>query len=374
MERKPDLADLTTLRVGGAPQRYVKADSQDEIVGLVRRHDRDGEGPLLVLGGGSNLVVSDQEFPGLVVHVKGEQIRVLQGSRSFRTDDETVVVEVGAGTEWDQVVRRAVAEGWSGLEALSGIPGNAGAAPVQNIGAYGREVGQNLISVRAWDRATETVVTLTNDDLRLGYRDSVLKRSLRAQDEDGHHPWGPTGRWVVLSLRLRLEPSGLSAPIRYRELAGRLGVQLGERAPLDQVRQAVLDLRRSKGMVLDGEDHDTWSAGSFFTNPILSVADAAKLLPLSAPRFRMPPGSVPEGDEVKTSAAWLIEQAGFHKGYGVHPDARARLSSKHVLAITNRGGATSDDVAALAHAVRFGVEDYFGITLIPEPVLVGVQI
>ena len=250
------------------------------------------------------------------------------------------------GTTWS---RSPSSEGYAGIEALSGIPGLVGAAPIQNIGAYGQEISQTVGWVRALDRTTGDVVLLEPAQCEFAYRDSVFKRSQR---------------YVVLAVAFALEHSRLGAPVRYAELARRLGVEVGDRVPADDVRAAVLDLRRGKGMVLDPDDHDTWSAGSFFTNPILPAGTAAAL-PDAAPRWPAADG------RVKVSAAWLIEQAGFGKGYG---SGAARISTKHTLALTNRGGATTADLLALAREIRTGVRDRFGVTLDNEPDLVGVEL
>lgn len=333
------LSDLTTLRVGGPARTCVEATTADELVEAVRAADDAGE-PLLLVAGGSNLLVSDDGFPGTVVLVRSRGVEVLSADACGG-----VTLRVAAGEPWDAVVARAVAEGWSGVEALSGIPGSAGATPVQNVGAYGQEVADTIASVRAWDRLERRVRTLAAAECGFGYRWSRFKAD--------------PGRWVVLDVTVQLPVADLSAPVRYAELARTLGVDVGRRAPLDDVRQAVLALRRGKGMVLDAADHDTWSAGSFFTNPVLDAAD----LPPGAPRF--PAG----GRRVKTSAAWLIEHAGFGKGYGL--PGPASLSTKHTLALTNRGTARAADLVALAREVRDGVRGRFGVELVNEPVLVG---
>ena len=379
LPNRPSFQELTTLRVGGMPRTFLELDSESDIVEAVLDADRT-DTPLLMLGGGSNLVVSDAPFEGTVIRDTRQEVTVTHDSACGGTS-----VFVTAGTNWDQLVAQTVEERWSGLEALSGIPGVVGAAPVQNIGAYGREVAENIASVRALDRSTGLVRTLPRAFLELGYRDSILKRSLTDPEAGGGRLWGPTGRWVVLAVEFQMIGGDLSAPIRYKELARNLGVELGRRAPAPAVRQAVLALRRSKGMVLDSADHDTWSAGSFFTNPILDEETADKTLPSNAPRFEVEQRSmvVPNSPNkaapkipgvVKTSAAWLIANAGFEKGYKQYPDARASLSTKHVLAITNRGGATSQDIVDLAAHVRDGVAQEFGVELKPEPVFVGVSI
>ncbi len=375
----PDLAELTTLRVGGAPRDYLELADESAIVEAVRAADQQGE-DILVLGGGSNLVVADEPFPGLVIKDARADTRPVDDSMCGG-----VTLRVTAGTVWDDLVKYTVDSGLVGLEALSGIPGSVGAAPVQNIGAYGREVAENLAAIRAYDRLTGQINTIPRSTLRLGYRDSILKQSLTNPEAGGGRTWGPTGRWVVLQVDFQLQQGDRSAPIQYRELAKRLGVEIGQRADTTEVREAVLDLRRSKGMVLDPSDHDTWSAGSFFTNPILTDQEAAELLPEDAPRFEVedrslftlanpnkPAPKVP--GVVKTSAAWLIDHAGFSKGWSVSPGAPASLSTKHVLALTNRGGASASDIVELAGAVHDGVLEEYGIELVPEPVFVGTSI
>ena len=364
------LADLTTLRVGGPIARLVPATSSDALVDAVAAADAAG-GPLLVVGGGSNLLASDAPFEGTVVDVQPfDEVAAIiheDPAGSVVPSAGPAGARAGGGSGWDEFVSWTLAEGLSGVEALSGIPGTVGASPVQNVGAYGHEVSETIESVEAYDRLTGIVVRLLPSDLGFAYRSSAIKRSV-GQPGLNDRPWGPTGRWVVLSVDFRLERSALSAPVMYAELARRLGVEAGERADASLVRSTVLDLRSGKGMVLDAEDHDTWSAGSFFTNPILPEAVAASL-PEGAPRF-----SAGEG-LVKTSAAWLIDHAGCGKGFHL-PEAgdppRASLSTKHVLALTNRGGASGADIEALARAVRERVYDAFGVTLVPEPVTVGI--
>ena len=347
------LADHTTLRLGGPAARWVTATTEAELVDAVAAADAAGE-PVLVLGGGSNLVVSDAGFPGVVVEVATSGVRTdVEGDAASCGG---VLVTVAAGESWDALVERAVASGWTGVEALSGIPGAVGATPIQNVGAYGQEVSQTIASVRVWDRKLNGVRTFASADCGFGYRHSRFKA-------DRWDPWG--GRHVVLEVTFQLPQGTLGAPVRYAELAGRLGVEQGQRAPVADVREAVLALRRGKGMVLDPDDHDTWSAGSFFTNPVVG-ADA---VPAGAPAWPQPGGTV------KTSAAWLIERAGFGKGHGLDRDgARVALSTKHTLALTNRGGAAADDLVALAREVRDGVEQRFGIRLVNEPVLVGLAL
>lgn len=342
----PTLADLTTLRVGGPARTMSQIDTTDALVAAVTSGDRAGE-PLLLVGGGSNLLVADTGFDGTVLRIATRGVRV-QRDRA-----DHVRVEVAAGEPWDAFVATAVEAGWSGPEALSGIPGSAGATPIQNVGAYGAEVAQFIESLQVLDRRTATATRMAGDEAGFAYRDSALKRA--------------PGRWVVLSVAFVLPVDRLSSPVRYAELARSLGVEVGDRVPAADVRRAVLELRRGKGMVLDSNDHDTWSAGSFFTNPVLTKEQAAAL-PVAAPRFPTADGSV------KTSAAWLISHAGFPRGFTLHPDARAALSGKHVLALTNRGGASAQDLLELARAVRAGVAQEFGIVLANEPVLVGCEL
>jgi UDP-N-acetylmuramate dehydrogenase len=334
------LASFTTLRVGGPARDLVEVTSSRELVEVVRALDAAGE-PVLVLGGGSNVLIGDAGFDGTVVVV------ATRGVDQDVASCSGAVVNVAAGEPWDPFVALTVQNGWSGMEALSGIPGSVGATPIQNVGAYGAEVGQHVTTVRTLDRSTGKVRTLFAVECGFGYRTSVFKTQ--------------PGRFVVLDVTFQLRLGSLSAPVRYAELARVLGVEVGTRVPAVEVRDAVLALRGSKGMVLDDADPDTWSAGSFFTNPVLD-ATAAAALPDGAPRYPQPDG------RVKTSAAWLIEHAGIGRGWG---DGPARVSTKHTLALTNRGSATAADVLALARSVRAAVQQAFGITLEPEPVLVG---
>ncbi|WP_108849290.1 UDP-N-acetylmuramate dehydrogenase [Dietzia lutea] len=350
------LADLTTLRIGGRPRALLECATAEAVVAAVRALDA-AEIPVLVLGGGSNLVVAGGDLDLVVVAVRNREVEYLTGA-----DDDRLVVRSGAGLAWDDLVADTVGRGCGGLECLSGIPGSVGATPVQNVGAYGVEVAQILHRVRWYDRATGVDEWVTPEALGLAYRTSVLKNTDRA---------------VVLEVEFRLDPAGRSEPIRYAELAGRLGVAPGERTDPSVVRRTVLELRCGKGMVLDDDDEDTWSAGSFFTNPVIREDElptvrsrvAARLG--SAPAEQMPAFSTPGG--IKLSAGWLIERAGFGKG---HPSSSspARLSTKHTLALTNRGAATSDDIIALAREVRDGVREAFGVELHPEPVWVGCHI
>lgn len=364
MALTPTLAELTTLRVGGPIGTLLDLDREADIIDAVRDADTT-QSPLLVLGGGSNVVASDDGFAGVVVRDRRESIEV--------ADEPTcggVTVTVAAGTPWDHVVARAVDEGWVGIEALSGIPGSTGATPVQNVGAYGQEVAETVAQVRTWDREELLVRTFAASECGFGYRDSLLKRTMRGATPDGEW-WHPTPRFVVLAVTFQLLRGHLGAPVAYDGVARAVGVGVGERAPARDVREAVMALRRAKGMVLDREDPDTCSAGSFFVNPVVSAQMAASL-PDDAPRHPAAEGS-PDGS-VKTSAAWLIEHAGYGRGFRVTPDARAAISGKHTLALTNRGGATAAEVVALARQIRDGVREAFSVVLVPEPILVGTSL
>jgi UDP-N-acetylmuramate dehydrogenase len=343
---------LTTLRLGGPAARMVDATSEEELVSLVRAAD-DGDEPLLILAGGSNVVVADAGFAGTVVRVATRGVEQLQRS------DGRVWLDVQAGEEWDALVAMCVDNELSGIEALSGIPGSVGATPIQNVGAYGQEVADVIAGVRALDRDSGEIHELDVEECLFDYRSSAFKRD--------------PGRWVLLRVTFAFEPGEVSEPVRYAELARRLRIEEGDRAPLADVRAAVLELRRGKGMVLDPTDPDTVSAGSFFTNPVLREHAFAAFAARAAERLGPgdPPPSWPAGQHryVKTSAAWLIQRAGFQRGYG-NPDGIA-ISSKHTLALSNRGAGTTTELVALAREIAAGVHDAFGIELVPEPVFVG---
>lgn len=361
------LAKHTTARVGGPATTWIVAATEAQLTRAIQETDAAGA-PLLVLAGGSNMLVADQGFPGTVIRVATEGIQLVDSTESHAH------IRVAAGHNWDSVVAWSVTEGLTGIEALSGIPGSTGATPVQNVGAYGADISQTLISVRVWDREANAVVELSSADLAFGYRDSIIKRSIVSSATNFHHA---SPRWIVLTVDLRLTQTGQTAPVRYSQLARALNVELGDSAPLSHIRQTVLDLRASKGMVLDADDYDTWSTGSFFTNPIVPV-DVADTLPAEAPRFAHHEAGA-NTETVKLSAAWLIDHAGFHKGFGLNGETdtvhgRAALSTKHTLALTNRGSATTNDLITIATLVRDGVETAWGIRLVPEPVLVGVTL
>jgi UDP-N-acetylmuramate dehydrogenase len=338
-----DLAPRTTLRLGGTAKRLVTAVDTEEVTRTAR-----GRTDLLVLAGGSNVVISDEGHPGTVLLLRVRGVTV-------EADGDSVELTVAAGEPWDEVVARTVAEGWSGIECLSGIPGSAGATPIQNVGAYGQEVAETIVSVRAYDRQRDEIVTFSPAGCGFAYRTSVFKYS---------------DRWIVLAVTFRLARCAGSRPIRYPELARALDTPVGERAALHEVRAAVLKLRAGKGMVLDAGDPDTYSVGSFFTNPVLDAAGFADLRRRSAGLGEPP--AWPGGDgTMKISAAWLIEKAGFHKGYGHDSVA---ISGKHTLALTNRGSGTTSALLGLAREIRDGVAGRFGVRLHPEPVLVNCRL
>ena len=344
-----ELAPFTSLKLGGPADRLIKVSDTAELIRLVQAADAERE-PLFFLAGGSNVVIADAGVPGTTIWIQTE------GIEESELDDGRVSLTVAAGENWDELVTRAVASELAGVECLSGIPGTVGATPIQNVGAYGQEVSQTVASVLVLDRESGEVRTLTSAECGFGYRSSRFKGS---------------SRFLVLAVEFILTPSDQSAPIEYAQLAGALEVETGQRVPLPVARETVLDLRRSKSMVLDPEDPDSVSAGSFFTNPLLDLAAIADLTARAEELFgpddlpsRYP---APEG-MAKTSAAWLIERAGFTRGYG---DGRVGLSRNHTLAIVNRGGGTTEELVAFAHGIANRVEDVFGVSLVPEPVFVG---
>jgi UDP-N-acetylmuramate dehydrogenase len=345
------LAELTTLRLGGPARRLLDAGLQAEVIDAVKAADAAGEA-LLVIAGGSNLVIADAGFDGTVLGIR---------TRGVATDrhGDRLRLTAAAGEPWDELVARCTTDGLAGVECLSGIPGSTGATPIQNVGAYGEQVSDTIVGVRAYDRAAREVIELTAAECAFAYRSSRFRH---------------TSQYVVLEVTLALERSRLSAPIAYPELARTLGIAPGVRAPLAAVREAVLELRRRKGMVLDPADADSVSAGSFFLNPVLSaqafVALERRVAERLDRRARLPAWSEPHG-AVKTSAAWLIERAGFYRGYGT---GRVGISSKHTLALVNRGGASTAELIALAREIRDGVQESFGVTLRTEPTLVGIEL
>jgi UDP-N-acetylmuramate dehydrogenase len=336
------LSTHTTLRLGGPASRMVVLESEEDVADIAADAKASGE-PLFILGDGSNIVVGDEGFAGLVAKV------ALRGT-AVQRQDSRVLVDVAAGEDWDALVARAADEGWRGIECLSGIPGRVGATPIQNVGAYGWEISQWLTSVRAFDRSCGQFVTMRPSECGLGYRTSVFKRN---------------DRWIVTRVTFAFDQGHESLPVRYAELARALSVAEGARAPLSRVREAVLGLRRSKGMVVHREDPDSVSVGSFFVNPVLYPSEFGQLEKRAGER---PPSFDAGGGALKVAAAWLVERAGFVKGFAL---GRAGISRKHALALINLGGATAREVLALAHAVRDGVWERFGVELEPEPVLVG---
>ena len=335
------LADLTTLRLGGPAARVIDAKATEEIAAAVSDADAAGQ-PVLIVGGGSNLVPADEGWPGVVVRLKSSGVSVAD-------DGDEVLLRVDAGVPWDGLVARSVEEGWSGLAAMSGIPGLSGATPVQNVGAYGSEVADTIESLTLYDRESIGTTRLSAAECGFGFRTSAFKSS---------------ERFVVLDVTFRLRRGKDAAPVRYVELARRLGIEPGEVAPSADVRAAVMELRRSKGMVLDAEDHDTWSVGSFFVNPFVPTGSA----PADCPQWTV-------DGQLKLSAAWLIENSGFHKGYGLdRGSGRVAVSTKHTLALTNRGGATTAELLNLAREIRAGVESRFGVRLRPEAHLAGASL
>jgi UDP-N-acetylmuramate dehydrogenase len=364
-----DLSGYTTLGLGGPAAGFAEPGSDAELIAAVRSADQRGD-PLLVLGSGSNLLISDDGFAGTVLHVATRGVTLAAAGAQ-------VTVTAAAGENWDRLTAMCAAEGLAGLECLAGIPGLVGATPIQNVGAYGQEVAETITQVRCYDRASREVVALTAGQCGFGYRTSMFKRSTGWLPPGGPRSAaaGPTGRYVVLGVTFTLAREPLSGPVGYAELARTLGVRTGDRVPLADARTAVLGLRRGKGMVLDPADPDTRSAGSFFTNPVLSLAQFGAVERVAEARFgagTAVPRFPAAGDAVKVPAAWLIERSGFSKGY---PGGGAvHISSKHTLALVNRGDGSTKDLLALATEIRDGVRAAFGVELVPEPVLVGASL
>lgn len=386
-------ADITTIAVGGEIDRFVEPTTRVGVIEAVEEADAKGL-PLFVIGGGSNVLVSDEPFHGVVVRDARRAITVPDEAAPVEGDDRTVHVNAEAGCNWDDFVDCCVRLGLEGVEGLSGIPGTVGASVVQNIGAYGQDVASSVESVEVWDRKDKAVKNLHADELRFGYRMSALKASMYQAPAVPAGEFFPTPRYVVLSVTFALRHSSTGV-VGYGQLAKALGVEVGDRMDTKEIRDAVLRVRAAKGMLEDATrytrlamqgtkkatlvatalraqndtpDANRHSCGSFFMNPILTAEQAA-MLPPEAPRFE---AVLPNGEPgIKTSAAWLIDHAGFHKGYTVDDDAKAGLSTLHTLALTNRGQAGSQDVAKLAKTVQDGVEHTFGVRLVPEPVVVG---
>ena len=336
-----ELSKYTSLRVGGPATKIVQVSTEAEIIAAI---EDAGDTPILIMGGGTNVLIADKGFEGTVIRISNNSVQSEVDACSGAT------LTIGAGEDWDSFVETTISSGFAGLETLSGIPGTVGAAPIQNIGAYGHEVSEFITRVRTYDRQLKEIYTFTNSQCEFTYRNSYFKA----------HP----GRYVVLDVQFQLRIGEFSDPITYLELSKKLGIEPGDKAPVAATRAAVLELRANKGMLLSPDDHDSWSAGSFFTNPIISQ-QAADALPDAAPKWPLNDG------RVKISAAWLIENAGMHKGDEV---GGARISTKHVLALTNSGSATASDIAELAKRARNHVKEVFGITLEAEVNLVGIEI
>ena len=349
------LADYTTIGLGGPARDFVRAGTTQELLEAVRAADASGE-PVLILGAGSNLVVADEGFGGTVVQV---------ATRGFSRAAEPGLITVAAGEEWDAVVARTVAEGLAGLECLSGIPGLVGATPIQNVGAYGQEVSQTIAQVRIYDRTAGEILNIPNEQCGFAYRTSKFKVA---------QPGSPLAP-LILSVSFRLAVQTWSVPIRYAELAAALGVAVGDQVESTEARAAVIELRQRKGMVINPADPDTRSVGSFFVNPVLDGTELAAVEAAARARCgadtRVPRFEAGDG-RVKVPAAWLIERAGFGKGY--HPGDGARISAKHTLALVNSGSASTAGLMALAREIKDGVRDAFGVSLAPEPILVGVAL
>ncbi|HET6210865.1 MAG TPA: UDP-N-acetylmuramate dehydrogenase [Jatrophihabitans sp.] len=330
------LRELTTMRLGGPTRDFAEATDTGQLVELVRGADEQNV-PVLLVGGGSNLVVADAGWDGLTVKI---------ATGGFRIDDTSV--QADAGMDWDRLVQATLAAGLAGFEPLSGIPGTVGGTPVQNVGAFGTLTSQLLTSVTVYDRRTGEVSEWPNDRCGFGsHRQSAFKH---------------TDRYLVLRVSYRLRRSDQSVPLHYPDLLGRLGIEAGGTAGTEDVRQAVLQARTARGSVLDPADHDTWSVGSFFINPVLPKVPAQAA---DSPTYPDPLG-------IKLPAGWLIQRAGFAPGYGSEwGRGSVALSGKHALAVTNRGDATTAEVMAFAAHIRAGVEDRFGIRLGPECHLVN---
>ena len=336
-----DLRDYTSLRVGGPAEKFVEVGTEAQIIAAI---EAAGDSPILIIGGGTNILVADSGFEGTVIRITSHSMQAEIDACSGAT------LTIGAGENWDDFVSTSITRGFAGLETLSGIPGSVGAAPIQNIGAYGHEVSEFITRVRTYDRQAKALKTFTNSECEFSYRNSHFKA----------HP----GRYVILDVQFNLRIGEVSTAITYAELAKKLGIEVGEKAPVDVTRKAVLELRAAKGMLLNPNDRDSWSAGSFFTNPIVTKEIAAQL-PEGAPQWPTADGMV------KTSAAWLIEHSGVHKG---DSHGGARVSTKHVLALTNAGNATATDIAELAKSAQKSVFEKFGITLEAEVNLIGITL
>jgi UDP-N-acetylmuramate dehydrogenase len=335
------LSDHTSLRVGGPATQFIEVHTEDQIIAAL---EAAGDTPVLILGGGTNVLIADAGFAGTVIHISNSSLVSDVDACSGAT------LTIGAGENWDDFVALTLDRGFAGLETLSGIPGTVGASPIQNIGAYGHEVAEFITRVRTYDRQLKEIKTFTHSECEFEYRSSYFKKN--------------PGRYIVLEVQFQLRIGQESSPITYSELATALAIEVGQKAELALVRAMVLQLRGAKGMLLNAKDPDSWSAGSFFTNPIIT-ADQAKKLPADAPQWPQPDG------RIKTSAAWLIEHSGITKGQAL---GGAKISTKHVLAITNSGQATAADIVELAKSAQQAVREAFGIALEAEVNLVGVNL
>ncbi|TCD53709.1 UDP-N-acetylmuramate dehydrogenase [Alloscardovia theropitheci] len=396
LSETPRFSDITTIAVGGRIARFVEPTTRAAFLEAVIMADTTGK-PLCVIGGGSNMLVSDDDFDGVVIRDARREISVLDEVTPVEEGaDPSVTISATAGVHWDDFVAYCVRMGLAGVEALSGIPGTVGASVVQNIGAYGQEVASTVSSVEVWDREERTVKTLKSDELQFSYRDSLLKRSMYT---NGAHSapsrYFPSPRYIVLEVTFTLKHATHNT-VNMTQLARALNVTVGQDFEIGEIRRAVLDIRAGKGMVedehrymnhwmkdtvvsseiydtmsLEDEDRNRYSCGSFFMNPILSQ-EVADTLPQDAPRFD---AELPDGSKgIKTSAAWLIDHAGFKPGYKIDESSRAGLSTKHTLSLTNRGDARAVDIIELARVIRDGVRQTYGVTLVPEPVFIGVEL
>ena len=344
VERDVPLAPLTTIGIGGPARTFVRAESVDDLSEALAWADENRE-PVFFMSGGSNLLISDDGFDGLVVQIR------LRGVTVESEDSDAVMVRVAAGERWDDFVAMAVGNGWAGVECLSGIPGSTGATPIQNVGAYGQDVSETIARVEVLERKTRRAITLTNDDCGFTYRSSIFKTTAR-------------DRYVVTGVTFRLRPNGI-ATVKYPELLKYLEERGESLDGLARVRDAVIAIRKRKGMVLDANDPDTRSDGSFFMNPIVSRRHFELL---QGKAGDMP--NFPAGDQVKLSAAWLIERAGFPKGFTA---GNVGLSTKHTLAVINRGGGTAREIVDLVQMIQKGVREKFGVEIHPEPIFVGIE-
>ncbi len=339
IEENVPLAPLTTFKIGGNAKLFARACSEHDVIAAFEFATTPSI-PLFILGGGSNVLIADNGFDGLVLQ------NGIKGVREISDGQDGMLIEVGAGEDWDGFVAHAVGKRWAGVECLSGIPGLVGGTPVQNVGAYGQDVSETIVSVRCLDRQTGKILTLSNSECEFQYRQSIFNSNQR-------------DRFIVLNVLFMLRPHGIPK-IAYRDLVDRFE---GHEASLAEVRDAVMEIRRSKSMVIDPTDPNSRSAGSFFKNPVVSSKTFEEIRTSfpDIPHFET-------GDQVKIPAAWLIEKAGFSKGFVA---GEAGISSKHTLAIINRGSARAEEIVVLMKRIKGAVEREFGIELTPEPIFIG---